>query len=287
MAQSQVTETTVERFIERRGEKIKIRKWTKPRIWLYVTFSVLLIITLYQLVFMEYSRNFVPQESFSRFFNDLYRMFFEPRMTRFNLQGLIDSILITIGLGILTTLAGSLIAFFVSLGAARNLSNRHVSNGIRVVMSIFRAVPAILWVMVFGIVVGLGAEAAIIGMSFHSIAYLVKAYSESFEELDEGIIEALKASGASWWQIVFQAVLPSSISSILSWTFIRFEINFMNAIAVGAAVGAGGIGYELFIAGSFYSDIYEIGVIVYASLITAGILEFISFQLRKRYIVKD
>ena len=44
-------------------------------------------------------------------------------------------------------------------------------------------------------------------MTFHTVGYLIKAYSEAFEELDEGIIEALKASGANWWQIVFQALL--------------------------------------------------------------------------------
>ena len=60
---------------------------------------------------------------------------------------------------------------------------------------------------------------------FHGIAYLTKAYSESFEEVDPGVVEALRASGASWWQVVFSAVVPEKLSEILSWTFIRFEIN--------------------------------------------------------------
>ena len=109
----------------------------------------------------------------------------------------------------------------------------------------------------------IGVEAAVIGMTFHSVAYLVKAYSESFEELDSGIIEALKSTGASFWQIIFCAIFPSTITSILSWTFIRFEINFTNAVLVGAAAGAGGIGYDMFMAGTMYFDIQEIGVFVY------------------------
>jgi phosphonate transport system permease protein len=289
MAQANIEEQSSQLFIERKGNnKIKIRKWTKPRIWLYATFSVLIAITLYQLIFMEYSTNFEFVDAFSHFLRDLRRMFLDPTFSgRFSMEDLLSSLWITIGLGVLTTLIGAVIAFFFALGAARNLSTPWLSDTIRVIMSIFRAIPTILWVMVFGVVASLGSEAAIVGMAFHSVAYLVKAYSESFEELDEGIIEALRASGASWWQIVFQAVLPSSISSLLSWTFIRFEINFMNAIAVGAAAGAGGIGYELFMAGNFYFDINEIGVIVYASLITAAVLEFISFKLRERYIVND
>ena len=112
-------------------------------------------------------------------------------------------------------------------------------------MSFIRAIPTILWVMVFSVVANVGVEAAIIGMTFHSVAYLVKAYSESIEEIDNGIVEALRATGASFWKIIFQAVLPSTVTSLLSWTFIRFEINFTNAVLVGAAAGAGGIGYDM------------------------------------------
>ena len=56
----------------------------------------------------------------------------------------------------------------------------------------------------------MGSAAAVIGMTFHSVSYLTKAYSESFEDLNVSVIEALKASGANWWQIIFQAVIPSS-----------------------------------------------------------------------------
>ena len=153
-------------------------------------------------------------------------------------------------------------------------------------MSFIRAIPTILWVMVFSVVANIGVEAAVIGMTFHSVAYLVKAYSESFEEIDSGIIEALKSTGASFWQIIFCAIFPSTITSILSWTFIRFEINFTNAVLVGAAAGAGGIGYDMFMAGTMYFDIQEIGVFVYLIFSVAIILEFISYFLKKNYLKK-
>ena len=153
-------------------------------------------------------------------------------------------------------------------------------------MSFIRAIPTILWVMVFSVVANIGVEAAVIGMTFHSVAYLVKAYSESFEEIDDGIIEALKSTGASFWQIIFCAIFPSTITSILSWTFIRFEINFTNAVLVGAAAGAGGIGYDMFMAGTMYFDIQEIGVFVYLIFSVAVILELISYFLKKNYLKK-
>lgn len=136
--------------------------------------------------------------------------------------------------------------------------------------------------MIFAVAAGLGSVAAVIGMSFHSIGYLVKAYSESFEEMDDGVIEALKASGATWWQIVFQAVLPSSMTYLLSWTFLRFEINFTVAVAMGAAAGAGGIGYDMFMASVFYYDLREVGIITYFMLLFAILLEVFATRLKRK-----
>ena len=169
----------------------------------------------------------------------------------------------------------------LGLLAACNLSSKGMSNAIKVFMSVARAVPTILWVLVFSVAIGLGPEAAVTGLLFHSVAYLVKAYSESFEEVDAGVLE-----GASWWQVVFQGVVPEKVNEMLSWTFIRFEINFVNAVAVGAVAGAGGIGYQLFLAGSFYYNIHEVGLIVYLCLAVAVVLEVAATQLRKRYIVQ-
>ena len=139
-----------------------------------------------------------------------------------------------------------------------------------------------LWVLIFAIGAGRGSVAAVIGMSFHSVGYLIKAYSESFDEIDVGTIDALKASGANWLQIVFQAVLPSSIGYLVSWTFIRFEINFTTAVAMGAAAGAGGIGYNLFMA-SYYLNIREMGYITYLILAVAIVMEIGATRLKKRY----
>jgi phosphonate transport system permease protein len=119
-------------------------------------------------------------------------------------------------------------------------------------------------------------------MTFHSAGYLVKAYAESIEEMDNGTIEALRASGASYWQIVFQAILPASISYMTAWTFLRFEINFTNVIAMGAAAGAGGIGFNLFMAGNFYFDLRELGFITYMVIIAVVILEMFATRIKAR-----
>ena len=273
------------KYIEKtKNNKIIIRKFTKSRIYLWSTLSILSLITIFTLATINMG-GVKLSSAFLEFLKDLKIMFFEARLSdRYTFLEVFNSLLITIALAILTTLIGSFIALFLSFFAAKNLSNERTSKIIKIIVSFIRAIPTILWVLVFSVVANIGVESAIIGMSFHSIAYLIKAYSESIEEIDTGTIDALKATGASWWQIIFQAVLPSTITSILSWTFVRFEINFTNAVAVGAASAAGGIGYDMFMSGTMYFDIREIGVFVYLIFIVALILEFISYFLKNKYL---
>lgn len=273
------------KYIEKtKNNKIIIRKFTKSRIYLWSTLSILSLITIFTLATIDMG-GVKLSSAFLEFLKDLKIMFFEARLSdRYTFLEIFNSLLVTIALAILTTLIGSFIALFLSFFAAKNLSNERTSKIIKIIVSFIRAIPTILWVLVFSVVANIGVESAIIGMSFHSIAYLIKAYSESIEEIDTGTIDALKATGASWWQIIFQAVLPSTITSILSWTFVRFEINFTNAVAVGAASGAGGIGYDMFMSGTMYFDIREIGVFVYLIFIVALILEFVSYFLKNKYL---
>jgi phosphonate transport system permease protein len=244
---------------------------------------LLAVATLYGFLTFDYKNvDFIKAVGLTA--SNVQTMFTQARISHFTVMEAFNQVFITLGLAFLTTLMGAVVSLFLGLLAARNLSNIHVSNFIRGVVAFIRAVPTVLWVLIFAVSAGLGSVAAIIGLSFHGIGYLVKAYSEAFEEIDEGVIEALKASGATWWQIVFQAVLPSSASYLMAWTFMRFEINFTVAVAMGAAAGAGGIGFALFMAGGFYFDIREVGFITYMILFFALTLEIVSTRLKHKYL---
>lgn len=267
-----------------RRERLK-RPFNKGRFATRATFTVLGAITITYFATMN-TGNVVLTKAVAAFLLNIKYMFLEPAFNS-DFPKLLDAIGITVALSVLTTIIGALIAFFTGLMAARNLSTKRRSNAVRIMMAGIRAVPTILWVLIFAINSELGATAAVIGLNFHSIAYLTKAYSEEFEEVDGGTIEALRATGASYWQIVFQAVVPSVIPTLLSWTFIRLEINFANAVAVGAAAGAGGIGYNLFLDGTFYFDFHAVGTIIYMILIVILGFEFVSIRLRKHYLTKN
>lgn len=153
---------------------------------------------------------------------------------------ILGSLVNTILLAFVTTILGAIIGLFLGLMAARNLSNPILSNIIRGIAGFIRAVPTIIWVLLFVSGFGLTATTAIVGMSFHSIAYFIKSYSEAFEEVDSGTMEALRATGASWWQIVLNAVLPVSFTKMISWVSMRCEMNFAAAVIIGPAVGVPG-----------------------------------------------
>lgn len=269
-----------------RSGRIKVHVASRSNTALHVVLGALALTTVLALAVMDYGK--VPfGEALAAAAGDFAQMMLQPGLAgHFTLPDVAEGLFVSLALALLTTLIGAVAAFLLGLLAASNLSSKAVSNAIKVVMSVARAVPTILWVLVFSVAIGLGPEAAVTGLLFHSVAYLVKAYSESFEEVDPGVVEALRASGASWWQVVFQGVVPEKVNEMLSWTFIRFEINFVNAVAVGAVAGAGGIGYQLFLAGSFYYNIHEVGLIVYLCLAVAVALELAATKLRKRHLVQ-
>jgi len=256
-----------------------IKKNNKANLVINSTLLILVMLSIYGFFTFDY-RNVNFYDGVSKTLTNFKIMFLEPHFSHFSFKDSVYAVTVTLGLACLTTIIGGVIALFLGLLAAQNLTNKTVSNIVKYLVVFVRSVPTVLWVLIFAVAAGLGSVAAVIGMTFHTVGYLIKAYSESFEEIDTGVIEALKGSGANWWQIVFQAVLPSSTTSILSWTFVRFEVNYMNAIAMGAAAGAGGIGFDLFMASGHYFDLREVGLITYFTLIIAVILEMISTRMK-------
>ncbi len=269
--------------IKVRNGKIQIKTFSRSNFILQLTLAILIIFTVVAPFFLDY-KSIDLQTAIFYTFDNLKMMFLQPALHQVTLGVALYQILITLALAFLSTVIGAVISFFLSILTAKNLAPSWISNIIITFNSFIRAVPTVLWVLIFAIVAGLGSVAAILGMTLHTIAYLTKAYAESFEEIDGGMIEALRATGAKWWHIIVHVVLPQTSSYMISWTFLRFETNYGVAIAMGAAAAAGGIGFELFMSSSFYYDLHEVGAITYFALIIALILELISVRIKNQLI---
>ncbi|HPL08833.1 MAG TPA: ABC transporter permease subunit [Clostridia bacterium] len=264
-----------------RNGKIKTTAKSKGGIAIRITIFALVALTVYGFFTFDY-KDIDMAKAVAGTWNNAKVLFGQPKLTYSTFTGALKELFVTFSLGALSTIFGAIIAFFGALLCAKNIANPIVSGITKSFVAFIRAVPTILWVLIFTVAAGLGSVAAVIGLTFHSCGYLIKAYAESIEEVDAGTIEALKASGASFWQIVFQALLPSSISRMTAWTFLRFEINFTNAIAVGAAAGAGGIGFDLYMAGSHYFDLRELGFITYIVFAAVILLEILATRIKAK-----
>jgi phosphonate transport system permease protein len=264
-----------------RGGKIQTSAKSKSDLAIKLTVFILLGLTVFGFLTFDY-KDIDIAKAVTGTLGNIKVLFGQPRLKFNTAPGVLNALLTTFSLGVLSTVFGAVIGLFGALLCAKNIANPTVANIVKSFVAFVRAVPTILWVLIFTVAAGLGSVAAVVGLTFHSAGYLIKAYAEAIEEMDGGIIEALKASGASYWQIIFQAVLPSSISYMTAWTFMRFEINFINAIAVGAAAGAGGIGFDLFLAGNYYFDLHELGFLTYVVVAAVVLLEMAATKIKAK-----
>ena len=265
----------------KRSGKIRVSAKSKSNTairWLLISLAAITVIALLTFDYKDIDFGKAVLDTL----HNVRTVFLTPRLTRGTIGNVIHELFITFCLGALSTILGMVLAFFCALLCANNIANPTVAAVIKSIVALVRAVPTVLWVLIFAVSAGLGSVAAVVGLTFHSFAYLTKVYAESIEEIDRGTIEALKASGASFGQIVTQAILPSCLSSLIAWTFMRFEINFTNAVAMGAAAGAGGIGFNLFMAGNFYFDLHEMGFLTYVVVIAVILLEMASTKIKAK-----
>jgi phosphonate transport system permease protein len=146
----------------------------------------------------------------------------------------------------MATVFGVLVAMPLSFLAARNLMRgplpRLIYMLVRVISSLTRSVDAIIWAIIFAVWVGMGSFAGALALWLHSIADLVKLYSEQLESIDPGPIEAVTATGANRLQVIRYGIIPQIINPYLSFTLYRWDIN----VRMATVVGGGGIGWRLY-----------------------------------------
>ena len=153
-------------------------------------------------------------------------------------------------------------------------------NVARTLMNTTRSIEPLIMGLVFVIWVGIGPFAGVMALTLHSIASLGKLYSEQIENIDEGPIEALLATGANRLQTIVYAVVPQIIPPYIAFTMYRWDINVRMSTIIGF-VGGGGIGLLLNQQINLlrYRDA---GVAVLAIAIVVSILDYASASIREQ-----
>jgi phosphonate transport system permease protein len=195
----------------------------------------------------------------------------------------VEPMLETIRMAILAASIGCAIALPLSFLLSRvTAPNRVVLVVGRGVMSVIRAIPDILYALVFVAAVGVGPLAGVTALVFFNLGVVTKLLSETVDGIDTGPIEAARATGANRTQAVRWAVLPQVLPNYVAFSLYTFELNVRASTVIGI-VGAGGIGNLLFTQYRFFNW-SNVSVIVIELFVVVLAIEVVSIALRRRLV---
>jgi phosphonate transport system permease protein len=158
----------------------------------------------------------------------------------------------TVDIAIFGTLGGVILALPLAILAAINVTPaRYLYYAARGVIGFARAVPDLVWALLFVTAVGLGPFPGALALSVHSIGMLGRLFAETIEHMDMAPIDALTLTGARRMQVFSHGVIPSILPSLLGIALYRLDENIRSSLVLGF-VGAGGIGFELLSAMSLF-----------------------------------
>ncbi len=181
-------------------------------------------------------------------------------------------------------------AFVVGIVAAllslRNSPKKQYGTGIitytimRAILNGLRSIEPVIMGFVLVVWVGLGPFAGVMALILHSIADLGKLFSEQVENIAEGPVEAITATGANRFQTIVFAVIPQIVPHYIAFAFYRWDINVRMSTIIGF-VGGGGIGFVLF-RNTNLTQYRQAAVMVIAIALVVVVLDYFSSRLRRR-----
>ena len=169
---------------------------------------------------------------------------------------LIDLIISGIGETLYMTLASTAIAYVlgIPLGVLVFITdkkgicrNRAINALAGIVINIVRSIPFLILLVAImpftRLVVGttIGSTATIVPLVVAAAPFVARMVESSLREVDEGVIEAAKAMGASRMQIILKVLLPEARPSLLVGATIAIA-TILGYSAMAGFVGGGGLG---------------------------------------------
>jgi phosphonate transport system permease protein len=209
---------------------------------------------------------------------DLLVRMFPPDFGRWELllRGMTESLQMAIA----ATLFGALLSIPLGLCAAANLAPRPVYVVARGLLTLLRSFHEVIIAIFFVKIFGFGPVAGLLTLILASAVFLAKTLAEDIENMRPGSAEAIRATGASFAQLVLYAIVPQVLSRTLGVWIYRLDANLRHSTVVGI-VGAGGIGQTLSASFSRYDFDFSLAILLsIAALVALG--EWFSDWLRSR-----
>jgi len=191
--------------------------------------------------------------------SDILSMAFPPRLALSEISHLFQLSAQTLAMSILAALFASVGGLLMAFPAAHNVllpggilnpyqhgkQRALVGWGIlsltRLILLVARAIPAPIWALVLLFIFFPGILPGALALGIYNFGIIGRLVAEVVENLDERPLKALKAQGASGWQIFLYGALPLTLPRFIAFSLYRWEICIRATVIVGL-VGAGGLG---------------------------------------------
>jgi phosphonate transport system permease protein len=159
------------------------------------------------------------------------------------LPQILNPLLDTLAMAVVSTVMASLLSLILAfLCAAPTTPHPAVRVVIRGFASCLRNIPSLAWVMILVPAFGIGKFVGVLALIIGSLGSMTRFFAETIEEVDKDKLEAIRATGGTYWQVLKNGVIPQCTSGFIAWILYNFELD-VRASAIIGMVGGGGIGF--------------------------------------------
>lgn len=186
----------------------------------------------------------------------------------------------TLLMAVLGTVLAAVVSVPLAFMAARNTTPHPAVYAVsRAFITFCRAMPDLLFAVLFVRALGIGVLPGILALALHSIGMLAKLFADAIEQTDSGPREAVRSTGVGYFREMLNAVIPQVIPSWIGTFVYRIDINLRMSVVLGF-VGAGGIGFALqdALRGLIYPR--ALGIVCVILVIIVG-MELLSIVIRR------
>jgi len=185
---------------------------------------------------------------------------------------------VTLSIAIAGTILGLPAALFFGVLASERVIPYPLNLLFRATMSLIRAIPALVWVLILIPLGGVTPFTATLAVMIDTTGYLGRLFTDELEEIATGPIEGIQSTGAHKTQIISFGMLSQVFRQFIAWTAFDLEHNVRVAVGLGL-IGAGGLGLELDIQRKTF-HYTEMMACIILILILTGSVELLSQRVR-------
>ena len=186
----------------------------------------------------------------------------------------------TFCIAFLGTVGGTICALFFSVFASFRIFGK-AAFPVRMLLLLFRAVPVLVFGLLWIRVTGPGAFAGVLTLTVCSVGFLAKRFLIAVDSIDFGPYEALRAMGTPLLPALRWGLVPQLLPHYVSAVLYRLDINLRESAALGL-VGAGGIGTTLVLAMNHY-EWSQTGSMLWGLIILVAVVGVFSETYRKTF----